>query len=530
MNTINRRLFVMIVLLLTVISGGAGILYAYGARALYISEQKKTLEEVYGLLLQENIAELCERENRLKDEAAEDEWEELSGGLLEEYENSNLRFRIRDENYELLYATNKTAQVRSKESAATQNARLMKLYSEQPKAEYDDKVSGGRVVLRGKHVWDEETYYILITESAAQINRSTEYAQRVLLLVLMAFLVLGAFLVRIISRGIGLPVEQAARAARKIASKDFSERVEKTTKYRELNELSDSINLMSQQIQNYTRDLETFNQLLQQENLRRVELEQHRKRFVNNVSHELKTPLAIISGQVEMLPMIHDAGKREDYCNSVMEEIGRMNDMIQSMLQIFSVEQGLEDISMEQLDLGQLAGEAFAEFTPLFARQELRAEFEGAKEGGTGGASGDCRENGGICVASGNCNGDGIRRERKRSMILGNKENLRRAMNNFLMNAYRYAPKGSHVNVSVAESGNYIIFSVYNDGSQISEKDMERLWDSFYQGSESSGQGTGLGLYIVKSIVAQHGGVCGAENQKNGVEFWFGIPKTRDTK
>ena len=245
----------MIVLLLTVISGGAGILYAYGARALYISEQKKTLEEVYGLLLQENIAELCERENRLKDEAAEDEWEELSGGLLEEYENSNLRFRIRDENYELLYATNKTAQVRSKESAATQNARLMKLYSEQPKAEYDDKVSGGRVVLRGKHVWDEETYYILITESAAQINRSTEYAQRVLLLVLMAFLVLGAFLVRIISRGIGLPVEQAARAARKIASKDFSERVEKTTKYRELNELSDSINLMSQQIQNYTRDL-----------------------------------------------------------------------------------------------------------------------------------------------------------------------------------------------------------------------------------------------------------------------------------
>ena len=98
-------------------------------------------------------------------------------------------------------------------------------------------------------------------------------------------------------------------------------------------------------------------------------------------------------------------------------------------------------------------------------------------------------------------------------MILGNKENLRRAMNNFLMNAYRYAPKGSHVNVSVAESGNYIIFSVYNDGSQISEKDMERLWDSFYQGSESSGQGTGLGLYIVKSIVAQHGGVCGAEKR-----------------
>ena len=214
MNTISRRLFVMIVLLLTVMSGGAGILYAYGARALYISEQKKTLEEVYGLLLQENIPELCERENRLKNEAAEDEWEELSGGLLEEYENKNLRFRIRDENYELLYATNKTAQVRSKENDTAQNSHLMKLYSEKPKAEYDENVTGGRVVLRGKHVWNGATYYILITESATQINRSTEYAQQVLLLVLLAFLVLGAFLVRIISRGIGLPVEQGGPAPR----------------------------------------------------------------------------------------------------------------------------------------------------------------------------------------------------------------------------------------------------------------------------------------------------------------------------
>lgn len=318
---------------------------------------------------------------------------------------------------------------------------------------------------------------------------------------------LGAFLVRIISRGIGLPVEQAARAARKIASKDFSERVEKTTKYRELNELSDSINLMSQQIQNYIRDLETFNQLLQQENLRRVELEQHRKRFVNNVSHELKTPLAIISGQVEMLPMIHDSGKREDYCNSVMEEIGRMNDMIQSMLQIFSVEQGFEDISMEQLDLGRLAKEAFADFMPLFVRQELRAKFEADKESGAEGQNEQSIEAKNGCGESGDFAGAG---SGKACMIQGNQENLRRAMNNFLMNAYRYAPKGSHVKVMVAESGNYIIFSVYNEGSQISEKDMERLWDSFYQGSESSGQGTGLGLYIVKSIVAQHGGVCGA--------------------
>ncbi len=495
MSTISRRLFVQIVLLLTLVSGGVGLLYAYGTRSLYISEQCRTLEEVYELLLQEDIPELCMNENRMKDEAGEDEWEELSPGLLEQYENDNLRFRIRDESFELLYATNKTALAKDNNSSPDSNYQKMQRYAEDPEAVYEQNGSGGRVVLRGKHVWEGKTYYIFITESTSLINRSTAYAQKVLLLVLTAFLIFGAILVRILSRGIGKPVEEAARIARKIANKDFSERVEAISKYRELNELGDSINMMSQQIQSYIQDLETFNSCLQQDNVRRTELEQHRKRFVNNVSHELKTPLAIISGQVEFLPMISDAQKREEYCASVMEEIHRMSDMLGSMLQIFSVEQGLEDVPMQRISLGDIARSVLKDFQALFAKKQIQAEL----------------------TADGTFEAQ------------GNEENIRRAMNNYLMNAYRYAPEKSHVKVSVTESGEYIICSVYNDGQKIEEKDMDKIWDSFYQGNAfSSGcgvQGTGLGLYIVKSIVTQHGGVCGVENKENGVEFWFGIPR-----
>lgn len=495
MSTISRRLFVQVVLLLTVVAGGVGILYSYGTRALYISEQCRVLEEVYELLLKEDIPELCENENLMKGEAGEDEWEEISNGLLERYENDNLRFRIRNESFELLYATNKTPQAKDNSMDPEYNQKKMQRYSERPEAKYEQNDSGGRVVLRGKHVWEGMTYYIFITESTSLITRSTAYAQRVLLLVLGAFLILGTVSVRILSRGIGKPVEEAARIARKIANKDFSERVEKKTKYQELNELGGSINMMSQQIQNYIQDLETFNHLLQQDNVRRAELEQHRKRFVNNVSHELKTPLAIISGQVEFLPMISDAEKREQYCSSVMEEIKRMSDMINSMLQIFSVEHGLENVPMQRIVLGDIARNVLEDFRPLFAKKQIRTEL----------------------IADGGFE------------VQGNEENIRRAMNNFLMNAYRYAPEKSDVRVSVAENGEYIIYSVYNDGQQIEEKDLSKIWDSFYQGSAiSSGsgvQGTGLGLYIVKSIVAQHGGVCGVENKEHGVEFWFGIPK-----
>lgn len=495
MSTISRRLFVQVVLLLTVVSGGVGILYAYGTRAVYISEQCKALEEVYALLLQEDIPELCRNENLMKDEAGEDEWEELSNGLLERYENDNLRFRIRNEDFELLYATNKTPQAKDNSMDPEYKRQKMQRYSESPQAIYEENSSGGRVVLRGKHIWEGMTYYIIITESTSLINRSTAYARRVLLLVIGAFLILGTISVRILSRGIGRPVEEAARIARKIANKDFSEHVEKKTKYRELNELGDSINMMSQQIQNYIQDLETFNYLLQQDNVRRAELEQHRKRFVNNVSHEMKTPLAIISSQIELLPMISDTKRRERYCSSVMEEVRRMSDMINSMLQIFSVEQGLEDVPMQSIVLGDIAQSVLEDFQPLFIKKQIRTELT-AKEA---------------------------------SKVQGNEENIRRAMNNFLMNAYRYAPENSCVKISVEESGEYVIYSVYNDGQQIEEKDLDKIWDSFYQGnaiSSGSGvQGTGLGLYIVKSIVAQHGGVCGVENKENGVEFWFGIPK-----
>lgn len=495
MSTISRRLFVQVVLLLTLVSGGVGILYSCGTKSVYISEQCRMLEEVYSLLLQEDIPELCRNENLMKGEAGEDEWEEASCGLLERYENDNLRFRIRNENFELIYATNKAAQVQNDSTDLQYNQKRMERYSEAPQARYEQNDSGGRVVLRGKHTWDGKLYYIMITESVSLINRSTAYAQRVLLVVICVFLVFGAILVQRLSRGIGRPVEEAARIARKIANKDFSEHVEAGTKYRELNELGDSINLMSQQIQNYIHDLETFNYLLQQENARKSELEQHRKRFVNNVSHELKTPLAIISGQVECLPLISDAEKREQYCNSVMEEIRRMSDMIHSMLQIFSVEQGLEDVPVEQISIKEIAEAVLRDFQPLLKQKQLQAKLTADEPFET----------------------------------QGNEENLRRAMNNFLMNACRYAKEQSCIRVSVTKNGGYIIFSVYNDGPQIEEKDLGKIWDSFYQGSTISsgdrGQGTGLGLYIVKSIVSQHGGVCGVENKENGVEFWFGIPE-----
>lgn len=493
MRTISGRLFATVVVMLAVVAAGAGILYSGVARSLYIKEQCRIMEEVYSLLLEQDIAELCKRENRRKKVVDEDELEEQSGSFLEPYENSNLRFRIRDGEFRILYATNKFLQNNSDSLEQEQISTKKAKYEENARAKYEENVGGGRVVLRGIDVEDGETYYVMITQSSYVVNRSTAYARRVLYIVIAVILLLGSICVRILARSIGRPVEDAVRVARKIADKDFSEKLEEHTEYQELNELGKSINEMSGQLQSYIRDLETYNQLLQEDNQRRADLERHRKQFVNNVSHELKTPLAIISGQTELLSISQDARKRQEYCRSAIEEIERMNDMISSMLQIFSVEEGFEHLPMQRMELGETVRAAFEEFAPLFEKKQIRASL-----------SGECE-----CP------------------IQGNPENIRRAVNNYLINAYRYAPAGGTVRVLTGINGKYAIFSVYNDGEQVAAEDVEKIWDSFYQGSRAGRtgeEGTGLGLYIVKSIVAQHGGVCGLENQADGVEFWFGIP------
>ncbi len=497
MKTISGRLLAILVLLLTMVSGGIGILYSSMSRHYYIQEQCRMMDEVYGLLLNEDLPTLCEEENRIKGMAAEDEWEDYADSFLEPYENKNLRFRIRDKEFHLLYATNKSQYISSSDDQELKEQWVAK-YTRNATAKYEKIKSGGRVVLRGICEQGGDQFYIMITQSSFVIDRSTAYARSVLFLVIAAFLIFGTICARILAKSIGRSVENAARVARKIADKDFSEKVSETTKYQELNELGASINEMSGQIQSYIQNLETYNQLLQQDNQRRAELEQHRKRFVNNVSHELKTPLAIISGQMEMLSIVQDVQKRQQYCDSAMEEVQRMNDMISSMLQIFSVEEGIEELPMEPLELGAIADAAVQDFSVLFAKRKIQIDLQKQP---------DC-------------------------MIKGNSENLRRAITNFLMNAYRYAPENSTVKVSVDRNGKYIIFSVYNDGERVAEKDIDKLWDSFYQGSvigrESEG-GTGLGLYIVKSIVSQHGGECGMENKEHGVEFWFGIPCLQQT-
>ena len=257
----------------------------------------------------------------------------------------------------------------------------------------------------------------MILESTLLIDESISYANKILILVLLLFISIGGLAVNFLAKRISRPVTEVSRIARMIAGQDFSERASVKSGYRELDELGKSVNLMSSQLQEAIQDMKSYNERLQKEIDRRTELENHRKQFVNNVSHELKTPLAIISSQMEMIPLIRDEKKRQEYCNSVVEEVKRMNQMLHSMLTIFSAEQGIEDMEMDKVDFSRLVEKELEDFEPLFARRKLRLSSE-IEDGRT---------------------------------VWGNEELLRRAADNYLMNASRHTVSGGRIQAALSK-------------------------------------------------------------------------------
>jgi signal transduction histidine kinase len=114
--------------------------------------------------------------------------------------------------------------------------------------------------------------------------------------------------------------------------------------------------------------------------------------------------------------------------------------------------------------------------------------------------------------------------------IRGDSRYLEQAVKNYVTNAVSHTAAGGRVSVSLRRSGEHAFFSVFNDGKPIAKDDVERVWESFYKTDRARAREeenhTGLGLYIVKTIVNAHDGAYGLINNTGGVTFWFTLPLT----
>lgn len=324
--------------------------------------------------------------------------------------------------------------------------------------------------------------YVCVKENVQKVYSALFYTEKFLLFVVVFSLLSGCAFMYWQSRRIAKPIEELSGVSQKLTERDFSVRAKNYGTYQEISVLAHNFNTMADEMQDYIQKLESSKDALERFNKMRND-------FTANVTHELKTPLAVISGQIELLQEMGDKVDQDYYFSSIREEVQKMSDMVGNLLNISSMEHELENVEKQRLNLSETVEYMMLKYDALFHKKNLKIASEIEK---------DCR-------------------------ILGNREYIEQAAGNYIMNAFAHCGEGRHMKISLAKKDGKAVFGVYNDSEPLTDEEKRKIWEKYYQGEEQAGH-SGLGLHIVKTVITMQGGEYGVENEKTGVRFWFSFP------
>ena len=332
----------------------------------------------------------------------------------------------------------------------------------------------------------EEGYTLYVTPRLKAENVAVRALVQMapwLLLVLLAFSLLCAFFY---SRYITRPIVRMSDIAGKMAKLDFHWECGETRRD-EIGQLGRSLDTMAGKLSTALTELESANQALRGEVERERELDQQRVAFFNAASHELKTPVTILKGQLTgMLEGVGVYQNRDKYLLRSLQVTGRMEHLVQEMLAISRMEAGAAAMKQETVELSTLIEEQLQLDAGLLEQrgQHLVRELTP-----------------GITT-----NGDAV--------LLG------KVLGNLISNASLYSPDGAEIRVWCGWQNGRPAVTVENTGAHIEEDALPHLYEAFYREECSRNRasgGSGLGLYLVKMILDRHGAACTIENMADGV-------------
>ncbi len=300
-----------------------------------------------------------------------------------------------------------------------------------------------------------------------------------------------------ISRQFSRPLIEMAGVADKMSELDFSAKYE-GAETDEIGRLGSSLNRLSAYLEQAVGELRQSNEQLEKEIREKERIDDMRKEFIVNVSHELKTPIALIQGYAEGLTAgVADGPEdRKYYCDTIADEAGHMNRLVMQLLSLSKLELGAEQTYCEDVDIYSLCSEAARKTRVLCESRGLDVRYEGTRE--------FVRTDGGL---------------------------LEQVLMNYLSNAIRYTVDGGLIEIAARRTGKRLRLSVFNEGEGLPEEELPRIWDKFYRTDRARARdsgGTGIGLSLVRAIADTLGGDCGAGNAEGGIVFWFELPDAPD--
>ncbi|MCI9035944.1 MAG: GHKL domain-containing protein [Lachnospiraceae bacterium] len=335
-----------------------------------------------------------------------------------------------------------------------------------------------------------DRYLLIVYGTAEQIAELQQSFVRVFPLILFAVLVVAFAVSWLYSLMITKPVLAISRISEKMSDLQLDWKVDEQ-RADELGILGKSLNTLSRNLSIALSDLQNANRKLESDIEHERELEQARTNFFSAVSHELKTPITIIKGQLEgMLLGIGAYKDREKYLIRTLEIANTLETMVQEILTVSRLETIGADFKKDRLDCVQIIKSYLNETEDLIVKKDLQMHLD-------------------ISSAI---------------FINGNKMLIEKVFSNLIGNAIKYSPQGASVWISVTMEDERIAFSVENTGVHIPEDSIPKLFDAFYRVEQSRSRktgGSGLGLYIVQEILHQYESECMVCNTQFGVKFSF---------
>ena len=341
-------------------------------------------------------------------------------------------------------------------------------------------------------------YYFMMRIPMESIMTSAKISNEFILYTIATAILVGIIMIMWLSNRITRPIRELTDLSERMADLDFD------AKYTgggldEIGQLGDHFNRMSETLEKTISELKTANNELQRNLDEKTRVDDMRREFLSNVSHELKTPLALIQGYAEGLQdcIADDPESRDYYLEVIIDEAEKMNTLVRKLLTLNQLEFGSDTVEMVRFDLGELI-EGKVTSTRILADQKGASLIYDGPES---------------------------------VQAWGDEFKVEEVLTNYLSNAINHVDDNENgddrkitVRVSRIEETGKIRTSVYNTGSHIPEEDLDQVWDKFFKVDKARTReygGSGVGLSIVKAIMESFHQQYGVRNVDDGVEFWF---------
>ena len=486
-KSVRTKLFLSLCIIVLAIIASLILLNNFVLRKFYEYSKEKQLEEVYTTI------------NDYYNEESEEK--NLSDELDKIAINNNFDILIRSNENVSVYSSNKDFYSAIGEmivSILREEKNQLDVIEKNEKftiSKYKDSKNGIDYSMLVASL--DNSYHLYIRMPVTAIDESVKISNEFLYIIAIFVIIIGGTVLSVVSQRFSEPIVELNQIAQKMANLDFSQKYKSAYANDEIDMLGNSINVLSEKLERTIKQLKNSNSELERDIEEKSQIDEMRKSFISDVSHELKTPIALIQGYSEGLieNVNSDEESRKFYAEVIQDEASKMDRLVKRLLELMKLEYGRMEFNNKEFNIIELENEILRKSKVMMEKENVKLEM-------------DIKQDENIQVYADDFYIDQV-------------------LTNFITNAIKYSTEINGEKIVKIENqiiGNKVRVKIFNTFEQFKEEDMSRIWNRFYKIDESRNRdngGSGIGLALVKAIMNNYGNKYGVRNTAGGVEFFF---------